>query len=140
MAGRLSAQHAGPYEPVWTPKFRGVTAQLMASVEECERAMVGLAARLDGVDEDVRKKHSVDRSISCTVPDLGVIFSGRIVDGAVQDLARSPLPTAQIRLTVNSDDLVALTAGELNIASAWASGRLRIEASVMDLLRLRSIL
>lgn len=112
----------------------------MATVEECEQAIVSLAARLDSVDEELRKKHSVDRSISCTIPDLGVILSGRIVDGYIHDLQRSPLPTAQIRLTVSSDDLITLTEGNLNVATAWASGRLRIEASVMDLLRLRSIL
>ena len=112
----------------------------MASVEECEAAMRALVSRLDGVDEDLRKRHALDRSISCSVPDLGVIFSGEVVDGHVQNLARSPLPTAQIRLTVSSDDLLALTDGRLNAAVAWASGKLRIEASVMDLLRLRSIL
>ena len=112
----------------------------MASVEECESALHGLVSRLEGVDDELRKRHALDRSISCTVPDLNLIFSGQIVDGKVQDLARSPLPTAQIRLTVGSDDLLALTDGRLNVAVAWASGKLRIEASVMDLLRLRSIL
>ena len=112
----------------------------MASVEECEAALRGLVSRLDGVDDEVRKRHALDRSISCTVADIGVIFSGHIVDGHIDSLAQSPLPTAQIRLTVSSDDLVALTDGQLNVAVAWASGKLRIEASVMDLLRLRSIL
>jgi hypothetical protein len=112
----------------------------MATVEECETALRGLASRLDGVDDEVRKRHALDRSVSCTVPDLGVIFSGHIVDGHIDNLAKTPLPTAQIRLTVSSDDLVSLTDGRLNVAVAWASGKLRIEASVMDLLRLRSIL
>lgn len=112
----------------------------MATAKECELAMHGLAQRLAQVDEDVRKKHSLDRSVSCTIPDIGIIFSGQIVDGQVHDLAQSPLKTAQIRLTVNSDDLIALTEGKLGLATAWASGKLKVEASVMDLLRLRTII
>ena len=45
-----------------------------------------------------------------------------------------------MRITVGSDDLVALAADGLNPAKAWASGRLKIEASIFDLLRLRKLL
>ena len=47
---------------------------------------------------------------------------------------------AQIRLTVGSDDLLAVTRGELPISSAWAAGKLKIEASMLDLIRLRTLL
>ncbi|MGF7236982.1 MAG: alkyl sulfatase, partial [Frankia sp.] len=47
---------------------------------------------------------------------------------------------AQIVLTVRSDDLIALTDGSLPLATAWASGRLKVAASVRDLLRVRSLL
>jgi hypothetical protein len=35
---------------------------------------------------------------------------------------------------------VALVAGELNFARAWASGRVRLEAGLRDLLRLEKLL
>jgi hypothetical protein len=45
-----------------------------------------------------------------------------------------------VRLTVDSDDLLALCQGELPFATAWARGRVRIDASVLDLLRLRTLI
>ncbi|MFC6936163.1 hypothetical protein ACFQHO_41705 [Actinomadura yumaensis] len=41
---------------------------------------------------------------------------------------------------MGSDDLVAMARDELNPAKAWATGRLKIEASIFDLLRLRKLL
>ena len=50
------------------------------------------------------------------------------------------MPKADIRLTMTSDDLVALTDGRLHFGKAWASGRVKLEAGLRDLLRLRKIL
>lgn len=41
---------------------------------------------------------------------------------------------------MSGDDLLALVAGELKFAKAWASGRVRLEAGFRDLLRLKSLL
>lgn len=41
---------------------------------------------------------------------------------------------------MTGDDLVALVAGELNFARAWGSGRVKLEAGLRDLLRLRKLL
>ena len=38
-----------------------------------------------------------------------------------------------------SDDLVAMTNGDLSFAHAWATGQVRLDASLRDLLRLRSL-
>jgi hypothetical protein len=40
---------------------------------------------------------------------------------------------------MSSDDLVALVDGTLKMAPAWASGRVKVEAGVRDMLKLRSI-
>ena len=40
---------------------------------------------------------------------------------------------------MSSDDLLALVNGGLKVPAAWATGRLKIDASMMDLLRLKSI-
>jgi len=50
------------------------------------------------------------------------------------------VPKADIRLTMSSDDLVAMTDGRLHFGSAWATGRVKLEAGLRDLLRLRKIL
>jgi hypothetical protein len=51
-----------------------------------------------------------------------------------------PRERAQIRLVMAGDDLVALVDGELNFATAWGRGRVRLEASLLDLFRLRKLL
>jgi putative sterol carrier protein len=100
----------------------------------------GLARRLADVDDDLRRKHAVDRTVTCRITDLETDFSGRISDGELVDVKQEPLPGAQIKLSLTSDDLLALTDGQLNVASAWATGRLRVDASIKDMLRLRALL
>ena len=99
-----------------------------------------LAARLAEIDPELRKKHSVDRTLSCHLSDLDVTFSGTLTVDGLEDVTEEPAPEAQVRLTCTSDDLLALCNGELALASAWARGRVRIDASVLDLLRLRSLI
>jgi hypothetical protein len=86
----------------------------------------------------------LDRSLSCRLTDLGQVVLGRLSAGAVRDLTAVPdgpeVPKADIRLTMSSDDLVALTEGKLSFAPAWASGRVKFEAGLRDMLRLRSLL
>ena len=56
------------------------------------------------------------------------------------DLTDGEDPKAQIKLAVGSDDLLALVAGRLHFASAWAGGRVSVKASFGDLLKLRKLL
>jgi alkyl sulfatase BDS1-like metallo-beta-lactamase superfamily hydrolase len=111
----------------------------MASIEECEHAFHGLAAKLAGADPGTRQKASLDRSLTCRLRDLDVIFAGRLRDGKLLDIRQVDKPDAQVRMTMSSDDLLKLVAGELSMASAWATGRVKIDASVFDLLKLRSV-
>jgi predicted lipid carrier protein YhbT len=112
----------------------------MATTEQCRAALEGLAARLTSVEEHERRQHSFDRSVSCHVPDLGITFSGALENGHIHDITTDPAARAQIRITAQSDDLVALTAGDLAFGPAWISGRVKVEAGVRDLLKLRSML
>ena len=112
----------------------------MASLEDCHTALERLAGRLSSADDHHRQRVAFDRSLSCTVPDLGVTFSGQLSDGHITDITTEPAERAQLRLTATSDDLVALTDGHLNFAQAWLSGRVKVEAGVRDLLKLRSML
>lgn len=111
----------------------------MATVEECEKALRELAAKLGGMDEQKRSQVVLDRSLSCTLTDLGVTFAGQLRGGELRDIRQVPKGDAQIKLAMTSDDLLKLTSGELNFAHAWATGRLRVDANVFDLLKLRSI-
>ena len=111
----------------------------MASVAECTQAFANLAERLAGADAQTRKRTAFDRTLSCSLPDLGVIFAGRLHDGLLTDIHQVQDPGAQIRLRMSSDDLIKVVDGELNLTSAWSAGRIKIDAKVLDLLKLRSI-
>jgi predicted lipid carrier protein YhbT len=113
----------------------------MANEEECRAALERVGARLAEVDADRLAEHVVERTISCRVPDLGVAFRTRLHEGGLDPFENDDDPkAAQVRLTVDSDDLVAMAYDELNPAKAWAAGRLKVEASIFDLLRLRKLL
>jgi predicted lipid carrier protein YhbT len=112
----------------------------MATAAQCRKALENLASRLRDVDEADRRRHAFDRTLSCHVPDLGVTFSGELKDGHIVGITTDEAPKAQIRLTAASDDLVALTEGELSFGQAWLAGRVKVEAGVRDLLKLRSML
>jgi hypothetical protein len=109
----------------------------MASVEECVTA-------LEKVLGDIAAHPAaagMDRSVSCTLTDLGTLLVGRLRDGAINDLhavpADPPPAKADIRLAMTSDDLVALTDGRLSFIPAWTSGRIKFHAGVRDMLRFR---
>ncbi len=112
----------------------------MATVDECRAALQSLAARMAANAEQSRSRIDLDRTLACRVPDLGTAFHGRLTGGRILDLADGDDPKAKLKLTIGSDDLLALVAGRLNAASAWASGRLKVDASELDLDKLRKLL
>ncbi|MCW2497133.1 SCP2 sterol-binding domain-containing protein [Jatrophihabitans sp.] len=111
----------------------------MATVEECEAAFEALAERLAATDPETRRKNSLDRTLCCTLRDLDVVFGGRIKDGLLIGIAQIPKAEGQVKLSMTSDDLLTLVAGKLNLVAAWTSGRIKIDARVFDLIKLRSI-
>ncbi|MGH8939708.1 MAG: SCP2 sterol-binding domain-containing protein [Actinomycetes bacterium] len=112
----------------------------MATLVECHDALERLSEKLADVDEESRRQHTFDRTLSCHVPDLDVTFSGALRDGHIHDITTEDAPRAQIRLTAKSDDLVAMTDGHLSFGQAWLTGRVKVDASVRDLLKLKSLL
>ncbi|MET8677521.1 SCP2 sterol-binding domain-containing protein [Streptomyces sp. NPDC004647] len=115
----------------------------MRTIEECRGALDQLSENLAQANGDLRSAAALDRSLSCRITDLDVTFVGRLAQSRIQDVTTLPGPPperAQIRLTMASDDLVALVEGRLNFARAWGSGRVKLEAGLRDLLRLRSLL
>jgi predicted lipid carrier protein YhbT len=113
----------------------------MANEEECRTALAQIAERLADVDQKEFSQHVVERTISCRIPDLGLAFQTRIHAGGLDPFQRTnDAKAAQVRVTANSDDLVALANDGLKVTKAWATGRLKIEASIFDLVRLRKFL
>ena len=115
----------------------------MASQQQCEQALHALAARLADVDPELRARHVVTRTVSCRVPDLDLVFFATLDDEGLGDVRVAPgevSEDAQVRLCASSDDLLALVEGEVSAPLAWATGRLKVQASPLDLLKLRALL
>lgn len=84
------------------------------------------------------------RTVSCRIRDLGLTFYGRLDENGVHELAMAELGdsgvTADVRLTLDSDELLALADGRDDFVHAWLRGRVQVAAGVRDLLRLRTLL
>jgi len=114
----------------------------MATAEEVRTALEHLTGRISGLDAQARADHLLERSLSCQVPDLGVTYLTQLGpdgDDGVRE-AGPGTPPAQIRFTARSDDVVAIAADPGSFLRAWLSGRLKVEGSVLDLLRLRRLM
>jgi hypothetical protein len=113
----------------------------MTSAEECRAALQKLAGRLSEMSPAERDQYFGNRKISVTIPDLGVTFV--TVLGTGNDPVREAAPgepPADIRITAKSQEVIALAEQPMNIARAWMTGRVKIEASMKDLFRLRRLL
>jgi hypothetical protein len=114
----------------------------MASAEECREALQTLTGRLAEMNPQDRASYFGNRSMSCQVTDLGVTFITRFTDHGAEPVteAKPDDPPADIRLTAVSDDVISLSATPANIARMWIAGRVKVQASMRDLLLLRKLL
>jgi SCP-2 sterol transfer family len=113
----------------------------MTSAEECRAALQKLAGRLSELNPAERDQYFGNRTISVTIPDLGVTYVTLL--GTGNDPVRAAAPgerPADIRITAKSQEVIALAEQPMNIARAWMTGRVKIEASMKDLFRLRRLL
>lgn len=114
----------------------------MATVEECRKALEALAGRISELDPETRAAQLADRSMSVTVTDLGVTFVTQIGAAGAGPVTEAPAdaPAANIRFRTQSDELIAIAADPGRFARAWLTGRVKVEASLGDVLRLRKLL
>jgi hypothetical protein len=114
----------------------------MATEEQCRAALDSLLGQISELDPQQRADALVERTLSCEITDLGVRFWTRVgPDGA--EPAREATdsdPTAQVRFTTDSDTIVSISEDPQRFARAWLSGKVKVRASVMDVLRLRKFL
>lgn len=114
---------------------------MVATVPEVESVLHDCIRLLERVDPSYRSMLPSRRTIQATCPDLGLTYHAFWRDGQLSELHDGPAEgRADIRITVASDDLMAMAAGELDVGRAYATDRIRIQASMTDLLRLRAVL
>jgi hypothetical protein len=112
----------------------------VATMEEVDAILADLLERLGDLDPGQRSLMPSRRTIEARCPDLDLVRHAVWREGVLEVLDE-PLPRrADIRISVGSDDLLALHRGELTFSRAYAANRVRLDASMTDLLRLRAIL
>jgi len=116
----------------------------MSSIDSCLVGIEKINQRILAEPEEERRKHIRERSVSVVVPDLATAFDMRLTLDGLADVAHRsldlPSPKPQVRITVDSDGLVALAEGRLDATRALLTRRVRVEAAVGDLLRMRRLL
>lgn len=116
----------------------------MSSIDACLAGIDLLNKRILDLPEPERHRHIRERSIDIEVPDLATVFHMRLtVDGLIDIThhpADRPAPPPQIRITVTSDDLVAISEERLSAKTSLLTRRVKVEASVSDMLRMRKLL
>jgi predicted lipid carrier protein YhbT len=116
----------------------------MANVKDCEGALRRLASWLAEVDPELRSRHVPSRRVACRIKDLEVVYVARLDEDGVHGLApASPVDEipadTEVKVTVTSDELLALANGEDDLMQAWLRGRIQISAPMRDMLRLRAL-
>ena len=115
----------------------------MASRTEVEKKLSELIARLEGSDQGARSLAETlpeARTLTVHVTDLDARYWTELRDGRMSELREGTPERSDITVRAPSDVLVELIDGEGSLFSAYLSGRIRIDASMSDLLRLRKLL
>ncbi len=88
-------------------------------------------------DEKIKKElEGVTRSVNIDVIDKEG-FSFVLDNGDIKDFKTGKLDGADINVTATEEDFVALFKGELKPMRAWATKRLKVKASLEDILKVR---
>lgn len=112
----------------------------MAEVEEVERILDDVLGRLTDLDPNTRAMLPSRRTIEARCPDLDLVRHAEWRQGRLHLVDDAPPRRADIRISVRSDDIMRISEGDLTFAQAYRAGRVRIDASMSDLLRLRAAL
>lgn len=115
----------------------------MATKRQVETKLRQLIKRLDQAGHDVHGSLADSlpetRVIEVIISDLGTSYWTELAEGRMDGLHEGAPTEAEIRVRLSSDQLVELVDGKRSLFSAYLAGRVSIEASFSDLLRLRKL-
>jgi predicted lipid carrier protein YhbT len=116
----------------------------VASARQVEAKLRRLIGRLDAADPmvqaDLARTLSGPRLIQVDVPDLETTYWTELADGRMGTLRRGEPEDADIRITAESDDLVAMIDGTKPLFSSYLAGHIKVQASLSDLMALRRLM
>jgi putative sterol carrier protein len=100
--------------------------------------------------EKFRAKIAEDKALQAELADItrninvdttdNVGFSFVLDRGEIKDFKRGKLAAAEITLHATTADFKALFKGELKPMKAWATKRLKFDASIDDVMRLKKLI
>jgi SCP-2 sterol transfer family len=115
----------------------------VATKREVERKLHELIERLDGAEDGVRgslaRTLPEPRVLVVTVPDLGASYWTELAGGKMSGLHEGTPRRHEIRVRASSQDLIDVVDGRVSLFSSYVQGKVKIEASLTDLLRLRKL-
>jgi len=115
----------------------------LATKREVEAKLRELIARLDaaggGVQGTLAESLPDRRVIHLHLTDLDEHYWTVMAGGRMDELQEGRPARTDIRVRLSSDALVDLVDGRTSLFSQYLSGKVRIDASVSDLLRLRKL-
>jgi hypothetical protein len=115
----------------------------MASRDDVQHRLEELITRLAASDRGARSLADTlpePRVLTVHVTDLQADFWTVLEAGRMGPLREGEPDDADIRLRAPSDTLLDLIDGKGSLFSAYLAGRVRVDASMSDLLRLRKLL
>ncbi|MDX1657941.1 MAG: SCP2 sterol-binding domain-containing protein [Nitriliruptorales bacterium] len=113
----------------------------MATEDEVETTIYDLAEQFQQVAPQYRSMLPSRRTVQADITDLDRSWHAKWNYGELSDIKEGELGNRpDIRVQLTSEDLVALASGELDFRRAWSQNRIRLDASMTDLLRLRAFL
>jgi predicted lipid carrier protein YhbT len=113
----------------------------VATQEEVDRTLRKLVKRLDGADIDDADLPEEARTILCSITDLRLDYRADYSKGRIRKLrlVEDGAGTADVKISVSSDELIALAEGKSSLPMALLFGRIRVNANARDLLLLRQL-
>ncbi|HEU5129417.1 MAG TPA: SCP2 sterol-binding domain-containing protein [Glycomyces sp.] len=112
----------------------------MATVDECRNVLEKLAGKVAKKSGDFDGLDGFDRTVAFDITDLDTSFNAKVAEGKLTNLLDGDNADAEVRVSIASDDLIALSKKELKPAKAFLTGKIKVKASVKDLAKLRKAL
>lgn len=112
----------------------------MATPEDVEETLRRLMHRFERLDHPYKSMLPARRTVEAEFPDLDLAYHVEWRDGSLSELRPGPAGQPQVRVVLDSNDLIAMAHGELGFRRAYATSRVYLDASTTDLLRLRTVL
>jgi hypothetical protein len=114
----------------------------VATKAQVEAKLRELIARLAGAEEaqgSLARSLPESKVIAVHIDDLGLDYWTEMLAGRMDGLHEGAPERSDIRIAVGSDQLVAMVDGEASLFSAFLSGKIKVDASLSDMLRLRKL-